>query len=101
MKPTEVSSIEIDAVCRTIQQLLFDFPSHSRSLLSHLETCIGGNGNLLLENVSEICLTREMVSLITRMLGNEDCGKTVLCSKRVTDGVFAEQISEQLTRDGT
>ncbi|XP_020114345.1 ABC transporter A family member 1 isoform X2 [Ananas comosus] len=100
VKPTEVSSIEIDAVCRTIQQLLFDFPSHSRSLLSHLETCIGGNGNLLLENVSEICLTREMVSLITRMLGNEDCGKTVLCSKRVTDGVFAEQISEQLTRDG-
>ncbi|KAG1338408.1 ABC transporter A family member 1 [Cocos nucifera] len=99
VKPTEVSSIELDNLCKRIQESL-DFPSHTKSILSDLEICIGGTETMQTDSVSEISLTREMIILIARMLGNEESIWKIVSSTPITDGVFGEQLSEQLTRDG-
>lgn len=98
VKPTEVSSVELDSLCKRIRESLFDFPSHTKSILSDLEICIGSETTR--DNVSEISLTQEMIILIARMLGNEESIWTIASSTPITDGVFGEQLSEQLTRDG-
>ncbi|KAF8403773.1 hypothetical protein HHK36_011878 [Tetracentron sinense] len=102
VKPTEVSSTELKNLCRRIQERLFDIPCHPRSILSDLEVCIGGIDSITSENVSvaEISLSQEMIILIGRWLGNEERIKTLISSMPVTDGVFGEQLSEQLIRDG-
>ncbi|XP_038980603.1 ABC transporter A family member 1 [Phoenix dactylifera] len=100
VKPTEVSSIELDNLCKRIQESLFNFPSHTKSILSDLEICIGGSETIQTDSVSEISLTWEMIILIARMLGNEESIRTIVSSTPITDGVFGEQLSEQLTRDG-
>lgn len=102
MKPTEVSSVDLEMLCKTIKERLFDVPSHPRSLLDDLEICIGAAVSILSENASitEISLSREMIVLIGRWLGNEERIKTLVSCTPVSDGVSSEQLSEQLLRDG-
>ena len=93
----------MENLCRIIQERLFDMPSHPRSLLGDLEVCIGGIDSIKSENasVAEISLSREMIITIGRWLGNEERMKTLVSAKPISDGVFSEQLSEQLVRDGT
>ncbi|KAI4300797.1 hypothetical protein L6164_034132 [Bauhinia variegata] len=102
VKPTEVSSFDLEILCQAIQEKLFDTPSHPRSLLDDLEVCIGGTNSIVSENVSitEISLSQEMIVLIGCWLGNEERVKTLVSGTPVADGVFNEQLSEQLFRDG-
>ena len=99
MKPTEVSSVDLETLCRAVQEKLFDVPSHPRSLLDDLEVCIGATDSIASENASiaEISLSREMMVLIAHWLGNEERVKALVS---VRDGAFGEQLSEQLFRDG-
>ncbi|XP_057438072.1 ABC transporter A family member 1 isoform X2 [Lotus japonicus] len=101
VKPTEVSSADLQSLCQAIQEMLLDIPSQPRSLLNDLEICIGGTdsttGNT---SVAEISLTREMIGLIGRWLGNEERVKTLITCAPVYDGASQEQLSEQLFRDG-
>ncbi|KAG0464675.1 hypothetical protein HPP92_018839 [Vanilla planifolia] len=46
-------------------------------------------------------LTRDMIILIARNFGNEDSIQTIISSKPISDGVFGEQLAEQLIRDGS
>ncbi|XP_022766657.1 ABC transporter A family member 1 isoform X5 [Durio zibethinus] len=102
VKPTEVSSADLENLCRIIQERLFDIPSHPRSLLDDLEVCIGGIDSITSENasVAEISLSKEMIIVVGRWLGNEERIKTLISSRPVSDGLFGEQLSEQLVRDG-
>ncbi|RVW16551.1 ABC transporter A family member 1 [Vitis vinifera] len=53
-----------------------------------------------LENLlAEISLSPEMIVMIGRWLGNEERISTLISSTPVSDGVFGEQLSEQLFRD--
>ncbi|XVE75594.1 hypothetical protein DITRI_Ditri12bG0105900 [Diplodiscus trichospermus] len=102
VKPTEVSSADLENLCRIIQEWLFDIPSHPRSLLDDLEVCIGGIDSITSENasVAEISLSKEMIVIVGRWLGNEERIKTLISSRPISDGLFGEQLSEQLFRDG-
>lgn len=102
VKPTEVNSVDLENLCQTIQSRLFDIPSHPRSLLDDIEVCIGRIDSITSENASvmEISLSQEMIILIGRWLGNEERVKTLVSSTPISDGVFGEQLSEQLVRDG-
>ncbi|KAL2320738.1 hypothetical protein Fmac_029707 [Flemingia macrophylla] len=102
VKPTEVSSVDLQTLCQAIQERLLDVPSHPRSLLNDLEICIGGTDSVTSGNTSiaEISLTREMIGLIGRWLDNEERVKTLISCTPVCDGGSQEQLSEQLSRDG-
>ena len=102
IKPVEVSSVDMENLCRIIQEKLFDVPSHSRSLLGDFEICIGGIDSITSENasVAEISLSKEMITRIARWLGNEERIKMLISPTPVTDGFFGEQLCEQLVRDG-
>ncbi|KAJ4840078.1 ATP-binding cassette sub- A member 1 [Turnera subulata] len=102
IKPTEVSSVDLENLCHVIQERLFNVPSHPRSLLDDLEVCIGTSGSVASENasVAEISLSPEMIILIGQWLGNEERVKTLVASAPIPDGVFGEQLAEQLVRDG-
>lgn len=102
VKPTEVSSADLQTLCQAIQERVLDVPSHPRSLLGDLEVCIGATDSITAENssIAEISLTREMISLIGRWLGNEERVKTLISCTPVSDGASREQLSEQLFRDG-
>ncbi|RZC20523.1 ABC transporter A family member 1 isoform C [Glycine soja] len=102
VKPTEVSSADLQNLCQAIQERLLDVPSHPRSLLNDLEICIGGTDSVTSGNTSiaEISLTREMIGLIGRWLDNEERVKTLISGTPVCDGASQEQLSEQLFRDG-
>jgi len=100
VKPKEINSIEFDSLCRRIQETLFAFPSNTSSILGDLEICIGGSSTFSSNNLSEVSLTREMIILVARMLGNEESILTLVSSNPITDGVFGEQLSEQIIRDG-
>lgn len=100
VKPIEVSTIELDQLCRRIQDALFYFPCHPRSILSDLEVCIGGSDSITSDNVAEISLSQEMIIAIGHFLGNEERIRTLISCTPLTDGVFGEQLSEQLIRDG-
>lgn len=101
VKPTEVGAHEIDDLCRSTQEILLDFPNHTRSILGDLETCIVGSSLVSSKSVAEISLTRDMIILIARMFRNEESIKTIISSIPISDGVFGEQLSEQLFRDGS
>lgn len=91
----------MENLCRIIQERLFDIPTHPRSLLGDLEVCIGGNDSIRSEaSVAEISLSREMIARIGRWLGNEERVRTLVSSRPISDGVFSEQLSEQLIRHG-
>ncbi|RYR51817.1 hypothetical protein Ahy_A06g026787 isoform D [Arachis hypogaea] len=102
VKPTEVSSADLQTLCQAIQERVLYVPSHPRSLLGDLEVCIGATDSITAENssIAEISLTREMISLIGRWLGNEERVKTLISCTPVSDGASREQLSEQLFRDG-
>ncbi|CAN6577001.1 unnamed protein product [Malus baccata var. baccata] len=101
VKPFEVSSVDLQNLCRVIQEWLSSVPSHPRSLLDGLEICIGAD-SILAENatVAEISLSREMIIMIGRWLGNEERIKTLISPLPISDGVIGEQLIEQLVRDG-
>ncbi|PPD73624.1 hypothetical protein GOBAR_DD29449 [Gossypium barbadense] len=102
IKPTEVSASDLENLCRIIQEMLFDIPSHPRSLLNDLEVCIGAIGSITSGNasVAEISLSKEMIIVVGRWLGNEERVKTLISSRSNSDGLFGEQLSEQLVREG-
>jgi ABC-type multidrug transport system ATPase subunit len=102
VKPTEVSSVDLQTLCQAIQEMLFDVPSQPRSLLNDLEICIGGadSGTSGNTSIAEISLTSEMIGLIGRWLGNEERVKTLMRCTPVCEGASQEQLSEQLFRDG-
>ncbi|KAK8955097.1 ABC transporter A family member 1 [Platanthera zijinensis] len=99
LKPTEVSTLNVDDLCKSIQELLHDFPKDARSIIGDLETCILGSSLIASKSIAEISLTTGMIILIARLFGNEDSIKTIVSSNPVSDGVFGEQLSEQLLRD--
>lgn len=101
VKPTEVDTLEIDDLCKSTQEILLDFPNHTRSILGDIETCIIGSSSVSSKSVAEISLTRDMIILIARMFGNEESINSIISSNPISDGVFGEQLSEQLLRDGT
>lgn len=92
----------MENLCQIIRERLFDIPSHPRSLFDDLEVCIGGIDSIVSENASaaEISLSKEMIIAIGRYLGNEERTKALLSSTPVSDGIFGEQLSEQLVRHG-
>lgn len=104
VKPTEVNSVDLENLCQIIQERLFDIPFHPRSIFSDLEVCIGGTDYITSENasVAEISLSQEMIIMIGCWLGNEERISTLLSStaQPASVGVFGEQLSEQLVRDG-
>ncbi|PRQ44758.1 putative ABC transporter, P-loop containing nucleoside triphosphate hydrolase [Rosa chinensis] len=102
VKPIEVSSVDLDKLCRVIQERLSYVPSHPMSLLDGLEVCIGATDSIVAENasVAEISLSREMIIMIGRWLGNEERIKPLISSTPLSDGVLGEQLFEQLDRDG-
>lgn len=83
-----------------IQEKLFDIPPHRRGLLGELEICIGGSDSVPSENasVAEISLSKEMMLIVGRWLGNEARVNALVSAP--SDGNFGEQLSEQLARDG-
>lgn len=97
-----MSSADLENFCRIIQERLFDIPSHPRSLLNDLEICIGGSDSITSENasVAEISLSKEMIIVVGRWLGNEERIRTLISSRPICDGLFGEQLAEQLVRDG-
>ncbi|KAI9080732.1 hypothetical protein K1719_037245 [Acacia pycnantha] len=101
VKPTEVSSEDLEILCKAIQERLFDVPSHPRSLLDGLEICIGGADSISSDSsFSEVSLSREMIVFIGRWLGNEERIKMLISYTPVSDGASSELLSEQLFRDG-
>ncbi|XP_073045871.1 ABC transporter A family member 1 isoform X1 [Primulina eburnea] len=103
VKPTEVSSLDLVTLCQTIQEKFFDFPAHPRNLLTDLEVCIGGTESTDLTaaaTAAEISLSDEMIVTIGRWLGNEERVETLVSGDCGSHGVFREQLSDQLLRDG-
>ncbi|KAH9648601.1 ABC transporter A family member 1 [Citrus sinensis] len=102
VKPTEVSSVDLEDLCQIIQERVFDIPSQRRSLLDDLEVCIGGIDSISSENATaaEISLSQEMLLIVGCWLGNEERIKTLISSSSSPDRIFGEQLSEQLVRDG-
>lgn len=102
IKPTEVSSADMENLCQMIRERLFDLPSHPRTLLNDLEVCIGGIDSItpVEASIAEISLSKEMIIIVGRWLGNEERIKTLISSRTLLDGHFGEQLAEQLHRDG-
>ncbi|KAL6530473.1 Phospholipid-transporting ATPase abca1 [Orobanche minor] len=100
VKPAEVSSLDLTALCETIQEKFFDIPSQSRSILNDLEICIVGINSTSAEKVAEINLSSEILITIGRWLGNEERVENLVSAKSDSCGVFGEQLSEQFLRDG-
>lgn len=70
--------------------------------MNDIEVCIGANEPITPENqsVTEISLSRQMLTIIGRWLGNEERINTLVSSPSTAPGVFGEQLTEQLFRDG-
>ncbi|GAB4843869.1 Phospholipid-transporting ATPase abca1 [Ancistrocladus abbreviatus] len=100
VKPTEVSSEDLENLTQGIQERLSEIPSHQRSILSDLEIFIGGIDSVTLDNAStaEISLSGDLIVIIAEWLGNEDRVRPLVTS--ASDGILSEQLSEQLIRDG-
>ncbi|CAL1377626.1 unnamed protein product [Linum trigynum] len=103
VKPTEVTSWDLQQLCQAIQEKLFDIPSQKRSLLGDLEVCIGSSSSSTSDaaSVAEISLSQETMILIGCWLGNEErVKKLVSSSPSDPNGMLDEQLAEQLVRDG-
>lgn len=102
VKPHEIHSEDLYNFCQHIHEGFFDFPSQPRSLLNDIEACIGPIEPITPENqsVTEISLSRQMLTAIGRWLGNEERIKALVSSPSTAPGVFGEQLREQLVRDG-
>lgn len=101
IKPTEVNPEDLENLCRIIQGRLFNVP-HQRSLIEDLEICIVGINSIAAENatVAESSMSQEMIVTISRWLGNEERTRELLSSMNASSGASADQLSEQLVRDG-
>lgn len=101
VKPHEIHSEDLYNFCQHIHEGFFDFPSQPRSLLNDIEACIGPIEPITPENqsVTEISLSRQMLTAIGRWLGNEERIKALVSSPSTAPGVFGEQLREQLVRD--
>ncbi|XP_074276823.1 ABC transporter A family member 1 isoform X2 [Silene latifolia] len=101
VKPTEVSSSHLETLSLMIQEKLCEIPSRSKSLLSDLETCIGGTDITPdSASVSEISLSRDSIIMIARWLGDEERVMALINSKAASDGILSEQLFDQLLREG-
>ncbi|KAI3508926.1 hypothetical protein L1887_23948 [Cichorium endivia] len=80
VKPTEVTSGNLENLCQMIQEGLFDIPSHPRGIFGDLEVCIRGDDSITSEDAltTEISLSNEMMISIGRWLGNEDRIRTLI-----------------------
>ncbi|KAK9664352.1 hypothetical protein RND81_14G035600 [Saponaria officinalis] len=101
VKPTEVSSLHLETLSLMIQEKLCEVPSHPRSLLSDLETCIGGT-DITPDSASlaEISLSKDSIIMIARWLGDEERVMALINSKAASDGILSEQLFDQVLRDG-
>ncbi|KAK4412941.1 ABC transporter A family member 1 [Sesamum alatum] len=100
VKPTEVSSFDLDSTCQAIRETFFDLPSHPRSIFSELEVCIGGIESRAADKAAEISLSKEIILAIGRWFGNVERVESLVSASSSSCGVFGEQLSEQLRRDG-
>ncbi|KAJ8755578.1 hypothetical protein K2173_022157 [Erythroxylum novogranatense] len=102
VKPSEISPLDLENLCQMIRERLLNASSHPRNLLDDLEVCIGGTDLLISENASaaEISLSQKMIVMVGHWLGNEERVKMLVSTTADSDGMFAEQLSEQLLRDG-
>lgn len=102
VKPHEIDSEDLHNFCQHIREGVLDFPSHRRGLLSDIEVCIEAIIPITPENqsVTEISLSRQMLTIIGRWLGNEERVRTLVSSPSTAPGVCGEQLTEQLFRDG-
>ncbi|KAH9621199.1 hypothetical protein KSS87_008655 [Heliosperma pusillum] len=101
VKPTEVSSQHLETLSVMIQEKLCEIPSHPKSLLSDLETCIGGTDITPdSASVAEISLSRDSIIMIARWLGDEERVMALINSKAASDAILSEQLFDQLLRDG-
>ncbi|KAL0404903.1 UNVERIFIED_CONTAM: ABC transporter A family member 1 [Sesamum radiatum] len=100
VKPTEVSSFDLNSTCQAIRETFFDLPSHPRSIFSDLEVCIGGTDSTAADKVAEISLSKEIILAIGRWFGNVERVESLVSAASGSCGVFGEQLSEQLRRDG-
>ncbi|KAL2225965.1 UNVERIFIED_CONTAM: ABC transporter A family member 1 [Sesamum indicum] len=100
VKPTEVSSFDLNSTCQAIRETFFDLPSHTRSIFSDLEVCIGGTDVLAADKAAEISLSKEIIVAIGRWFGNAERVESLVSAASDSCGVFSEQLSEQLRRDG-
>lgn len=102
MKPTEVKSGDLENLCQMIQERLFDVPLHPRGIFGDLEVCIRGDDSITSEDASatEISLSKEMIILIGRWLGNEERIRSLTDNVVGSGTAFNEQLPEQLARDG-
>ncbi|KAK4485446.1 hypothetical protein RD792_008087, partial [Penstemon davidsonii] len=91
VKPTEISTVDLDSLCQLIQEKFFDVPCHPRSILNDIEGCIVGSDSITAESAAEISISNEMIATLGRWLGN---------AERVETLISGEQLSEQLLRDG-
>ncbi|XP_023543867.1 ABC transporter A family member 1 [Cucurbita pepo subsp. pepo] len=103
VKPHEIDSEDLHNFCQHIREGVLDFPSHRRGLLSDIEVCIEAIIPITPENqsVTEISLSRQMLTIIGRWLGNEERVRTLVSSPSTAPGVCGEQLTEQLFRDGS
>ncbi|KAL0339676.1 UNVERIFIED_CONTAM: ABC transporter A family member 1 [Sesamum radiatum] len=100
VKPTEVSSFDLNSTCQAIRETFFDLPSHPRSIFSDLEVCIGGTDSTAADKAAEISLSKEIILAIGRWFGNVERVESLVSAASSSCGVFDEQLSEQLRRDG-
>ncbi|CAI9301359.1 unnamed protein product [Lactuca saligna] len=102
VKPTEVKSGDLENLCQMIQERLFDVPLHPRGIFGDLEVCIRGDDSITSEDASatEISLSKEMIILIGRWLGNEERIRSLTDNVIGSGAAFNEQLPEQLARDG-
>ncbi|XP_031098016.1 ABC transporter A family member 1 [Ipomoea triloba] len=100
VKPIEVSSNDLENLCRIVKEKLFDLPPLPRSILDDIEVCIGGiESSPENASVAEISLSKEMIMTVGRWLGNEERVKALACAPDDSSG-YIEQLTEQLVRDG-
>ncbi|KAK4404852.1 ABC transporter A family member 1 [Sesamum angolense] len=100
VKPTEVSSFDLNSTCQAIRETFFYLPSHPRSIFSDLEVCIGGTDSTAADKAAEISLSKEIILAIGRWFGNVERVESLVSAASSSCGVFDEQLSEQLRRDG-
>lgn len=101
VKPTEVNSEQLEALSLMIQEKIAEVPSHPKSLLGDLETCIGAvDITPYSVSVAEISLSRDLIVMIACWLGNEERVEALINSSMASDGILSEQLSDQLIRYG-
>eukprot|EP00252_Welwitschia_mirabilis_P024322 TRINITY_DN7176_c0_g1_i1.p1 TRINITY_DN7176_c0_g1~~TRINITY_DN7176_c0_g1_i1.p1 ORF type:complete len:583 (+),score=116.15 TRINITY_DN7176_c0_g1_i1:166-1749(+) len=100
VKPMDVSASDMHNLSNILEDVFSDFTYHRGGILSDLEICIGGAEASSSSGMSEINLTPDMIILAAQKLGNEEFICNLISDSPSVDGVFTDQLSEQLARDG-